>query len=133
MPLPGDADDAAMAEETHRLLGLDVAYTSVQAPQFFGAAVVLHARTSRDVDTAALRQALRVADDITLMESDLPAGMPTPATDAVDSDDVFVGRIQSAGRHCKFWLVFDPIRLEAARLADALENWIEMPANSMLT
>lgn len=133
MPLPDVADDAAMAEETRNQLGLDVAYTSVQAPLFFGAAVALHARTERVAEPEALRQALRVVDGITLMEADLPAGIPTPATDAVDSDDVFIGRIQGSGNRVKFWLVFDPIRLEAARLADTLENWIEMPANSMLT
>lgn len=132
MPLAADEDETAMEEELLRL-GFDVAFSSLQAPLFFGAAVMLHGRTGREVDIESLRLSLRNSDGITLMESPLPAGIPTPATDAVDSDDVFIGRIRVAGRHCKFWLVFDPIRLEAARLADTLENWIEMPANSMLT
>jgi aspartate-semialdehyde dehydrogenase len=69
------------------------------------------------------------------METDLPAGMPTPATDAAESDDVFIGRIQAKATesHLKLWLVFDPLRLEAAQIVAVVENWIDKPTNSMLT
>ena len=139
MPLPDQDYDTSLAETTQRLLDQPVAvgFSCVQAPLFFGAATILHVRTREGVDLATLRLALTRTDGITLMESELPAGIPTPATDAAESDDVFIGRIQqrsdTAGGHLKFWLVFDPLRLEAAQLAAAVENWIDKPANSMLT
>lgn len=135
MPLPDQGYDGVLAEATDRLLGRAVAvdYSSIQAPIFFGAAVMLHVRAERGVDLDKLRQALTRAEGITLMESELPAGIPSPATDAADSDDVFVGRIQVRENHLKFWLVFDPLRLEAAQIVTAVENWIDKPTNSMLT
>jgi aspartate-semialdehyde dehydrogenase len=135
MPLPDQGYDAVLAEATRRLLGKPVAigYSSIQAPIFFGAAVMLHARTAQPVELDKLRQALARADGIILMETDLPAGMPTPATDAAESDDVFIGRIQSTENQLKLWLVFDPLRLEAAQIVAVVENWIDKPTNSMLT
>jgi aspartate-semialdehyde dehydrogenase len=135
MPLPDQEYDATLAEATRRLLGksLAVGYSSIHAPMFFGAAVMLHARTEQPADLAKLRQALTRAEGVTLMEADIPAGIPTPATDAADSDDVFIGRIQATENHLKLWLVFDPIRLEAAQIVAVVENWIDKPTNSMLT
>lgn len=135
MPLPQQDYDAVLSESTQRLLekSLQVGFSSLQAPMFFGAAVMLHVRTAQPVDLEQLRQALARAEGITLMETDLPAAMPTPATDAAESDDVFIGRIQSTNNHLKFWLVFDPMRLEAAQIVASVENWIDKPTNSMLT
>ncbi|MDP2832589.1 MAG: Asd/ArgC dimerization domain-containing protein [Pseudomonadota bacterium] len=135
MPLPDQAYDASLAEATRRLLGnsIEIGYSSIQAPMFFGAAVLLHVRVEQAVDLEKLRLALTRSDGITLMESDLPAGIPTPATDAADSDDVFIGRIQATEHHLKLWLVFDPLRLEAAQIVRVVENWIDKPSNSMLT
>lgn len=135
MPLPDQEYDAKLAEATTRLLGksVEIGYSSIQAPLFFGAAVMLHVRVARAADLEALRLALTRAEGITLMESDLPAGIPTPATDAADSDDVFIGRIQATDNHLKLWLVFDPLRLEAAQIVGGVENWIDKPTNSMLT
>lgn len=135
MPLPDQAYDDTLAEATERLLGkgIEIGYSSILAPMFFGAGVMLHVRTERTAEIDKLRLALSRADGITLMESDLPAGIPTPATDASESDDVFVGRIQATDNHLKLWLVFDPLRLEAARIVAVVENWIDKPTNSMLT
>lgn len=135
MPLPDQTYDARLAEATDRLLGksVEIGYSCIQAPMFFGAAVVLHVRAAQAVDLEKLRLALTRSDGITLMESDLPAGIPSPATDAADSDDVFIGRIQATENHLKLWLVFDPLRLEAAQIVGVVENWIDKPTNSMLT
>jgi aspartate-semialdehyde dehydrogenase len=67
------------------------------------------------------------------MEAVIPASLPTPATDAQGSQDVFVGRIRVDGDACRLWLVFDPITLEAAQMAACVENWIDKPVTSMLT
>lgn len=103
------------------------------APLFYACSVAMHAQISTPLELEALRGALRRCDGITLMEADLPATVPTPATDAQDSDDVFVSGINVDEMIVRFWLVFDPARLEAASIVAKLENWIEMPANSMLT
>lgn len=126
--------EAQLAEATRSLCqDIPVGYSVVLAPLFFGAAISLHVFTENAVDISALRSALAHQEGVTLMETDLPGGMPTPATDAADSDDVFVGRIQAEGNRVRFWLVLDPMRLEAAQMVSVVENWIEKPANSMLT
>ena len=126
--------DVALGKAAQELLGGDdVVFSVTWAPMFYGAAAMLHARTREALDPEALRAALRARQGITLMETDLPAGDPTPATDAQGSQDVFVGRVRVARNHAKFWLVFDPIALEGAQMADFVENWIDKPATSMLT
>lgn len=113
--------------------GAEVRFSAIWTSVFYGATVLLHARAEQPVDAEALREALRHRGDVTLMEADIAAGMPTPATDAADSDDVFVGRIAVSGQGVRFWLVFDPLRLEAVQLAAAVENWIDIPSDSVLT
>ncbi len=130
--------ETLLAQTTARLAnGASVGYTAVTGPLFFGAAMALHVRTAQSLDIELLRNALQRQDGITLMEvaelANTPAAMPTPATDAQGSQDVFVGRIEVDGNTCRLWLVFDPITLEAAQMAAGVENWIDKPATSMLT
>lgn len=126
--------ESLLAQTTARLAnGAVVGFTAATGPLFFGAAMALHVRTAQVLDAEALRNALQHQDGITLMEDEHPAAMPTPATDALGSQDVFVGRIRLEGDACRLWLVFDPIALEAAQIAASVENWIDKPASSMLT
>ena len=113
--------------------GARVHFSVIWAPLFYGSCAMLHAHLTDAVDVEGLRQAFRHRDDLVLMEADLAAGTPTPATDAQGSDKVFVSRIRVEGGCAKFWLVFDSAWLEASMLADGLENWIDYPARSMLT
>lgn len=132
----GDAPsyESLLAETTARLAdGASAAYSVVWAPLFFGSAIALHARMENPLDIQALRGALGHRDGITLMEAELPAATPTPATDAQGSEDVFVSRIRVDGTLARLWLVFDPIQMEAAQMVAAVENWIDKPASSMLT
>lgn len=108
-------------------------FTVAWAPVFFGATTALHLRLEPSMDEADLRQALSRHEGICLMESDLPAGNPTPVTDSAESADIFVGQIRAEGEVVRLWLVFDPLRLEAVQMVSAVENWIEKPASSMLT
>lgn len=126
--------ESVLAAATARIAeGLSAAFSVVWAPLFFGAAISLHARTKSVLEVQAVRNALDRQDGITLMETELPAGTPTPATDAQGSEAVFVSRIRVEDHLIKLWLVFDPIQLEAARMVDVVENWIDKPASSMLT
>jgi len=113
--------------------GCDTAFSVVTAPMFFGSAVALHLRTEAAPQTSEVRAALRKYAGITLMEAELRAGDPTPATDAQGSQEVFVGRVRVTGSLIQCWLVFDPLALEAAQMVNLLENWIDKPASSMLT
>lgn len=107
---------------------LAVSVTAIWAPVFFGAGIALHVTAFDDIDLVALRSQYSGRNDITLMDESLPGGVPTPATDAQESDSVFVGRLrQPAGqpKRLAMWLVADTTRLEAARIVDWLENLIE--------
>jgi aspartate-semialdehyde dehydrogenase len=105
-------------------------------PVFYGHSAVLHVTTETDLDIDALRSLFGQAAGVTLMDEPLPGGVPTPATDALDSEDIFVGRVRvNAGdvRQLSLWLVFDGLRLEAAQIAASLENLIEKNQKSVLT
>ncbi len=117
----------------HRVPDAEVGFSQIWAPLFFGAAIVLHVRTTRPVTVEAVRASLAHREEVVLMEAELPAATPTPATDAQASDAVFVSRIRHDGRRLRFWLVCDPIQLEAARMVEIVENWIDKPVDSMLT
>lgn len=107
---------------------LPVGVTAVWAPLFYGATVSLHVVLNGEQDVAKLRARLAKSEGITMMDANLPGGVPTPATDAQDSEEVFVGRFRGAagqpGR-IAMWLVVDITRLEAAQIVDWLENLIE--------
>jgi aspartate-semialdehyde dehydrogenase len=112
---------------------LRVGYTVAWSPVFYGAMTALHVRLEHPVDLAGLRRAFAHQEGICLMESELPAGNPTPATDSAESADIFIGQIRAEGSDVRLWLVYDPLRLEAGQMVSAVENWIEKPASSMLT
>ena len=123
-----------LARATARLTGgADAVFSVVWAPLFFGAAIALHARTAAPLTAEALRGALGHRDGVTLMEAELPAATPTPATDAQGSASVFVSRVRVDGPLARLWLVIDPVQMEAVQMVDRVENWIAQPASSMLT
>jgi aspartate-semialdehyde dehydrogenase len=102
-------------------------------PVLYGGATALQVRMDHPLETEALRQALRHQDGICLMESDLPAGNPTPATDSLESADIFLGQLSAEEQDIRVWLIYDPLRIESEQMADVVENWIEKPANSVIT
>ncbi|TCJ18561.1 hypothetical protein EZJ19_02280 [Parasulfuritortus cantonensis] len=107
---------------------LAVSVTAVWAPMFYGAGVAVHASVAGDLDLESMRARFADLPGVTLMDTAVPGGVATPATDAQDSDAVFVSRVRAGAdaRHdLAMWLVFDVTTLEAARLVDGLENLIE--------
>lgn len=111
----------------------NVACSVTWVPVLYGATTALHVWFEHSVGLEELRLALSHQDGICLMESDLPAGNPTPATDSAESADIFIGQIKVSGNSVRMWLVYDPLRLEAEQMVATVENWIEKPANSVLT
>lgn len=118
-------------EEIRTLLGqpdLAISVTAVWAPLFYGAAASLHVSTQGERGLDDLKERLSGKPGITLMDTGLPGGVATPATDAQDSDAVFLSRLRPGAdpkRDVAMWLVIDTTRLEATRMADLLENLIE--------
>lgn len=125
---------ASLSSAVAGLLPVDaVGFSVAWGPVFYGASTALHVHLQQPLELASLRHALKHQEGICLMESDIPAGNPTPATDSVESADIFLGQIRSEGNNVRLWLVFDPLRLEAAQMVTAVENWIEKPTDSVLT
>jgi len=121
-----------------QLLGEDlpVQVTALWVPVFYGAAALLHCESNKPLEQDSLKKWLGQADKVVVMDEVLPAGIPTPATDAEDSEEVFVGRIRVDARQpdrFSLWLVMDAVRLEAAQYVSVLENLIENASVSVIT
>lgn len=116
---------AVQFRQLAHLPDLPVSVTAVWSPLFHGGAMAVHGVVRDGLELGPLRKWLAATDGITLMDAPLPGGVPTPATDAGESEDVFVGRVRVDGRHFSCWLVLDTMRLEAARIVDELEKLIE--------
>jgi len=124
--------DLAAATATHTGMP-PPGFTVAWAPVFYGGVTALHVRLGQAVSLDELRAVLKQHEGLCLMESDLPAGNPTPATDSLESADIFLGQVRTDGGGVRLWLVYDPLRLEAAQMVSVVENWIEKPTTSMLT
>jgi aspartate-semialdehyde dehydrogenase len=128
--------DSVLEEETvetvrSRLARPDLAMTmtTMWAPVFYGMSMSVHAVLREDVvGLDELCAVLAGQDGIVLMNDDLPGTVPTPVTDAQESEAVFVGRLRLASgetNRLAVWLVADMSRLEAAECVDFLEKLIE--------
>lgn len=123
--------ETELAGEARSMLGdsdLPMAVTAIWAPLFYGAAMAVHGVVRDTMDLDTMRKRLSGLTNVTVMDAALPGGVPTPATDAQDSDTVFVGRFRRESRsdkHFSMWLVVDMVRLEASRIVDCVEKSIE--------
>lgn len=107
-------------------------FTAAWLPTFHGAVVDLHGCGASVLDLAEVKARIQRVPGILLMDADYPGGAPTPATDAVDSTDVALGRLRLSpqdGRCFSLWLTFDYSRLQAHQLCEGLEKTIESGLN----
>ncbi len=120
-----DADGVSLEErrlttETRRILGLPqlaLNATAVRVPVFFGHSFAVHASFARDCDVASASAVLRRSNGVALIEADSVAAFPTPATEALAPDQVYVGRLRvdaTRDRSLNFWVVADNVRKCAA-------------------
>lgn len=142
---PASGEDAASRYEVavesgvRGLMGRDDLPVTVMAawvPVFYGYSAVLHGIAEQPLDRLGLRALLLAAQGVTVMDEAIPGGVPSPATDAQDSEAAFVGRLRVDARDPRrfsVWLVFDGLRLEAAEIVERVENLIEPDRISMLT
>lgn len=137
LPQVGDIDPSGSSAFESRLVArlrqafgsaTPLQFTAVWLPTFHGAVVDLHGCCASVLDLAEVKARIQRVPGILLMDADYPGGAPTPATDAVDSTDVAIGRLRlspSDGRFFSLWLTFDYSRLQARQLCEGLEKSIE--------
>ncbi|NWG86316.1 MAG: hypothetical protein HXY26_02210 [Hydrogenophilaceae bacterium] len=139
IPQVGDLlpDGLSQAEQgaqqaLQNLLGSDAPHCQISmtwAPVFYGHGIALHLTGGAGLSIENVRTRLQNAPGVVLMDEHLPGGYPTPATDAAESGDAFVGRLRasSAGsdKLVQLWLVGDNVRIEAMNLAQIMERLVE--------
>lgn len=113
-------EEMKMVRETHKILGDDkisVNATTVRVPVIYGhsEAVTIEMRSEFTADQA--RELLANSPGIQVVDNPAKALYPTPLTDAVGKDSVFVGRIRNGLDDLKtlnLWIVCDNVRKGAA-------------------
>lgn len=91
--------------------------TAVRVPVFYGHSEALHIETHEKISVEKVRQLLKVAPGVVLLDEHAPGGYPTAITEATGKDPVFVGRIRediSHPRGLDLWVVADNLRKGAA-------------------
>jgi aspartate-semialdehyde dehydrogenase len=113
-------EEMKMVWETRKILEDDLIMvnpTCVRVPVFYGHSEAVHIETRDKITVEKVRQVLLEAPGVTLVDDRKPGGYPTPVTEGVDEDAVFVGRIRediSCERGINLWVVSDNIRKGAA-------------------
>ena len=113
-------EEMKMVWETKKIMScpsIQVNATAVRVPVFFGHSEAVHIETSRKITSAQVVKALKKAPGVSVVDVRQDGGYPTSVTEAVDKDDVFVGRIREDISHpsgINMWVVSDNVRKGAA-------------------
>ena len=113
-------EEMKMVWETQKILGdpnIRVNATAVRVPVFFGHSEAVHLETVTKITADAVRELLKKAPGVEVLDERRPGGYPTAATEAANRDTVYVGRIRediSHERGLNLWIVSDNIRKGAA-------------------
>lgn len=113
-------EEMKMVWETRKILAdeqIQVNPTAVRIPVFYGHSEALHIETREKIDAIQVREILSRSPGITVVDSQVLGGYPTPVTEAAGTDPVFIGRIRddiSHPRGINLWVVSDNIRKGAA-------------------
>lgn len=112
-------EEMKMVWETKKIFEDDqivVNPTAVRVPVFFGHSEAIHIETRDKITAEQARELLSKAEGIVVMDEQVPGGYPT-ATEAADTNPVYVGRIREDISHEKglnLWVVADNVRKGAA-------------------
>lgn len=113
-------EEMKMVWETRKILGDDsiqVNPTAVRVPVFLGHSEAVHIETRDKITAEQVRDLLKDAPGVSVIDERRAGGYPTPVGDAAGQDAVFVGRIRediSHPRGINLWVVSDNIRKGAA-------------------
>ncbi len=106
--------------ETRKILADDdilVNATTVRVPVFYGHSAALHVETRNKITAEKARKLLKSAAGVKVLDRRADGGYPTPVSNAVGTDPVWVGRIRediSHPRGLDLWVVVDNVRKGAA-------------------
>jgi len=113
-------EEMKMHWETQKIMedsAIRVNATAVRVPVYVGHSEAVHIETRRKITVEQVRELLKKAPGVVLMDERRAAGYPTAVTEAAGEDPVFVGRIRediSHERGLDLWIVADNIRKGAA-------------------
>src|ERR1700733_7594921 len=116
-------EERRLWEETRRVLNLPdlkINATAVRVPVFFGHSLAVHAAFERPIGVAEALRVLQRGSGLSVIDPESIAEFPTPATQALEPDQVYVGRIRAdltRDRGLNFWVVADNVRKCAAHNA----------------
>ncbi len=113
-------EEMKMVWETRKIFGdedIMVNPTCVRIPVFYGHSEAVHIETGSPISAEKVRELLKTAPGVTVIDDPKPGGYPTPVTEAAGTDPVFVGRIRQDISHpngISLWVVSDNVRKGAA-------------------
>lgn len=113
-------EEMKMVQETRKIMdlpALGVNPTAVRVPVFFGHAAAIHIETQRKLTAVEATELLRQAAGVVVLDERVDGGYPTPVTEAVNTDAVYVSRIRediSCMSGLDLWVVADNVRKGAA-------------------
>ena len=123
-------EEMKLVWETRKILEdphIRVSATAVRVPVFYGHSEAVSIETGTKITVERVREILRQAPGVELLDERRAGGYPTAATEAANRDTVYVGRIRedlSADRGLNLWVVADNVRKGAAtnsvQIAEAL-------------
>lgn len=113
-------EEMKLVWETRKILGLPdlpVNPTTARVSVFFGHCEAVHIETQRKLTAEEATGILRATPAVELLDERVEGSYPTPVTDAVNADKVFVSRIREDISHISgldLWVVADNVRKGAA-------------------
>jgi aspartate-semialdehyde dehydrogenase len=113
-------EEMKMVWETQKIMGdanIKVNATAVRVPVFFGHSEAVHIETRDKITAEQVRDLLRNAPGVQLMDERVNGGYPTAVTESAGQDATFVGRIREDISHptgIDLWVVADNVRKGAA-------------------
>ena len=125
-------EEMKMVWETQKIFAdkdIIVNPTAVRVPVLYGHSEAITIETKDSLSADKARELLGSADGITVVDDLNELEYPTPMTDAIGNDDVYVGRIRnglSSDKVLNLWVVSDNVRkgaaLNSVQIAELLVN-----------
>lgn len=101
--------------------------TAVRVPVFYGHSEAIHIETRQKLTATQAQALLKTAPGVTVVDNNEQGHYPTPVTEAIGQDSVYIGRIREDISHphgLNLWVVADNIRkgaaLNAVQIAEIL-------------
>lgn len=123
-------EEMKMVWETHKILHDDkikITATTARVPTLYGHSVAIHMVTNKPLAAKNAKKLLSQAPGVTVVDNPYDSLYPTIIPDAINSDQVFVGRIRNFiddEYGLAMWVVADNIRkgaaLNAVQIAEML-------------